>query len=557
MPTPVRPTHPLARLALALLPTLLLAAGLRAQGGYLLQGTIVPMDRPPFEGYVLVRDSGIALVGAGAPPAEAANAVRVGATGVIYPGLLDSHNHPTYNVLPLWNAPRTYDNRYQWRRGEPGYATYVTRPYSRLRDTVKVSGQMAVWAEVRALAGGTTALQGWGFRDAQQFGGDLAREVESANYGHPWRGGTAIDLPPGTVLGPKHDSLAALSPWILHLAEGRPGDPVSVRQADSLQVARLLFPRVAVIHGTAVPVAQFRAWADSGVSVTWSPISNGLLYGATTPIDSVWGAGVNVSIGSDWGPSGSKNLLGELKAADLWNQAHGRPFSDSLLVAMVTVHPARALQWQGWAGTVTQGKAADLVVLDRIRLDPYRNLIEATERNVQLVFVGGRPVYGDADVLAPLYAGRVEAVGTLLGRPKALAPPATASRPTFASVRDTLQRVFADTALSRRTHLDPLFTATDTAFFGVLAAKAGPLTWLSGIVDYYRHPAATGPQSTRAYARPDLSAPVAGVFPPGVEVTVVEKVEVAPGQWWALVSPGRDLIRVVGYVPMQDLAAGP
>ena len=63
----------------------------------------------------------------------------------------------------------------------------------------------------------------------------------------------------------------------------------------------------------------------------------------------------NVSIGSDWGPSGFKNLLGELKAADLWNQAHGRPFSDSLLVAMVTVNPARALQWQAWAGTVTQG----------------------------------------------------------------------------------------------------------------------------------------------------------------------------------------------------------
>jgi cytosine/adenosine deaminase-related metal-dependent hydrolase len=557
MSTPARPAHPLARLALALLPTLLLAAGLRAQGGYLLQGTIVPMDRPPFEGYVLVRDSGIALVGAGVPPAEAANAVRIGITGVIYPGLLDSHNHPTYNVLPLWNTPRRYDNRYQWRRAEPAYATYVTRPYSWLRDSLRVSGQMAVWAEVRALAGATTALQGWGVRDAQLVGGDLARAVESANYGHPWTGGTAIDLPPGTVLGPKHDSLAALSPWILHLAEGRPGDSLSVHQADSLSLTRLLFPRLAVIHGTAVPIAQFRAYADSGVSLTWSPVSNGLLYGATTPADSVWRAGVNVSIGSDWGPSGSKNLLGELKAADLWNRAHGRPFSDSLLVAMVTVHPARALQWQAWAGTVTQGKAADLVVLDRIRLDPYRNLIEATERNVQLVLVGGRPMYGDADVLEPLYASGVERVGTLLGRAKAVAPPATPARPTFASVRDTLQRAFADTVLSWRSHLDPLFTATDTAFFGVLAAKADSLTWLSGIVNYYRQPAVTGPQSTRAYATPDLSAPVTGVFPPDVAVTIVEKVELAQGQWWALVSPGHGATRAVGYVRMQDLIVSP
>ncbi|HEX8696402.1 MAG TPA: amidohydrolase family protein [Longimicrobium sp.] len=557
MPTPARPARPFVRLALALLPALLPAAGLHAQRAYLLQGTVVSMDRPPFEGYVLVRDSAIALVGAGAPPAEAAGAVRVGTTGVIYPGLLDSHNHPTYNVLPLWNAPRRYDNRYQWRRGEPAYATYITRPYGWLRDSVRVSTQMAVWAEVRALAGGTTALQGWGPRDALLVDGDLARAVEAANYGHRFAGGTAIDLPQGAVLGPKHDSLAALSPWLLHLAEGRPGDSVSVRQADSLSLSGLLSPRLTVIHGTAVPVAQLRAWADSGVSVTWSPISNGLLYGATTPIDSVWRAGVNVSLGSDWGPSGSKNLLGELKAADLWNQAHGRPFSDSLLVAMVTVHPARALQWQAWAGTVTPGKAADLVVLDRIRMDPYRNLIEATERNVQLVLVGGRPMYGDADVLEPLYPGGVETVGTLLGRAKALAPPATPARPAFAAVQGALQRAFADTVLAWRSHLDPLFTATDTAYFGVLAAKAGPLTWLAGIESYYRRPAATGPRSTFAYARPDLSAPVAGVFPPGVPVTVVEKVEVAPGQWWALVSPGLGATRAVGYVPMQDLAAGP
>jgi len=224
---------------------------------------------------------------------------------------------------------------------------------------------------------------------------------------------------------------------------------------------------------------------------------------------------------------------------------------------MVTVHPARALQWQAWAGTVTQGKAADLVVLDRIRLDPYRNLIEATERNVQLVLVGGRPMYGDADVLEPLYAGGVERVGTLLGRAKAVAPPATPARPTFASVRDTLQRAFADTVLSWRSHLDPLFTATDTAFFGVLAAKADSLTWLSGIVNYYRQPAATGPQSTRAYATPDLSAPVTGVFPPDVAVTIVEKVELAQGQWWALVSPGHGATRAVGYVRMQDLIVSP
>lgn len=77
------------------------------------------------------------------------------------------------------------------------------------------------------------------------------------------------------------------------------------------------------------------------------------------------------------------------------------------------------------------------------------------------------------------------------------------------------------------------------------------------MVSYYRQPAATGPQSTRAYAGPSLSAPVADVFPPDVAVTIVEKVEVAQDQWWALVSPGTEATRAVGYVQMQDLVVRP
>ena len=66
----------------------------------------------------------------------------------------------------------------------------------------------------------------------------------------------------------------------------------------------------------------------------WSPLSNLLLYGDTARVDVAKRAGVRIGLGSDWSPSGSKNLLGELKIAWLYSQhALGGLFSARDLVA--------------------------------------------------------------------------------------------------------------------------------------------------------------------------------------------------------------------------------
>ena len=52
----------------------------------------------------------------------------------------------------------------------------------------------------------------------------------------------------------------------------------------------------------------------------WSPLSNLLLYGGTAHVDAAREAGVTIGLGSDWSPTGSKNLLGELKVAWLYSQ---------------------------------------------------------------------------------------------------------------------------------------------------------------------------------------------------------------------------------------------
>jgi cytosine/adenosine deaminase-related metal-dependent hydrolase len=452
-----------------------------------LRGTVVPMSGPRFDGHVVIRDSLIVAVAHGPPPDSLAAAAS--ASGVIYPGLIDTHNHPLYNVLPLWRAPGLYRNRYEWR-GSAQYRSEVRGVYNRLNDTLNLAGEMGVWAKVRALAGGTVALQGWDLRKgAAMFDGDLARTVEGANFGRRFAGGTAIDIP-GFLFGQpaKVDSLRRIEPWIIHLAEGRRGDEASQRQADSLLDAGLLSTRVRVIHGSALRRQQYGTLAAAGAPVIWSPISNALLYGTTTPVDSAAALGVTILLGSDWGPSGSKNLLGELKAAAAWNRAHGSPFSDSVLVAMVTVRPAHALGWP--TGTIDPGNVADLVVIDSADADAYHNLIVATEENVRLVVVGGRALYGDTRVLQAVAGPGTEVVGTAGGREKSLVLPAAGSaRPTLAETRSRLQAAFAHPAVASRSHLDSLFTASDSTYFNTLGDHAASVPWLGDIRRYYAPPA--------------------------------------------------------------------
>ena len=49
------------------------------------------------------------------------------------------------------------------------------------------------------------------------------------------------------------------------------------------------------------------------------PVLQPWLYRDTTDVLAARAAGVGICLGADWSPSGSKNLLGELKVADLWN----------------------------------------------------------------------------------------------------------------------------------------------------------------------------------------------------------------------------------------------
>ena len=114
-------------------------------------------------------------------------------------------------------------------------------------------------------------------------------------------------------------------------------------------------------------------------------------------------AGITISIAPDWGPSGTKNNLHELKVADMWNrEILENHFTDYELVEMVTSNAAEISNWDGFVGQIKEGLYADIVVIDTFHENPYRNLIEAIDPDVRLTIVHGKPVFGDVDLMSAM-----------------------------------------------------------------------------------------------------------------------------------------------------------
>jgi 5-methylthioadenosine/S-adenosylhomocysteine deaminase len=459
--------------------------------GLVLRGTIVTMNDQHAvikNGSLLVRDGRIVAVWRdeqtpGGILLNGATVIDLGPHALIFPGMINLHNHPTYDVLRLWPAPSSdtqtslgrplgtepYGNRYQWN------GTFATSTeYLRLVQTPQLAlalgsglgldAELVKYAQVLALVGGETSTEG--ARPNAATDGLLARNVESTNFGRQRIQAhvPSIDALTGAELSSLLTQMTGgqVDAWIAHLAEGvrdsdrRPGDGFSSRgEFAALKNKGLLTDMTVIIHGTALEREDFAAMraaptirndgvGDSrGAKLVWSPLSNLLLYGRTANVYEALAENVVVSLGTDWSPSGSRNLLGELKIADialrdptllgssralvpeLSTTGKGRGdveeaerALDREIVDMVTRNPALTVRWQDEVGSIEAGKTADLFMItpprraSRAGLPPsvYRTLIDATERDVHLVLVGGDPLVGDVEIMQRLKPGQFETV---------------------------------------------------------------------------------------------------------------------------------------------------
>ena len=370
------------------------------------RGHLVTFDeeRPQIpDGVLYVDREGLIVAVAGvseAPPAgfAGANVVEAG-DAVVYPGLIDLHNHIAYNCLPLWIAPgrvEPWTQRYEWPK-DPDYQPSITLPVNAL---CKANGKAVLkYVETKAVIGGVTAIQG-SSKVGRPFEGWMVRNVEYETFrtGRVGVRQAVFALEGEEEFARTRAALAAGDAFIYHLAEGT--DPGLVEEYTALESGGVLAPRFVGIHCTALGDPQFAGWVPRGGSVVWSPFSNLWLYGATTDVAAARARGMRICLGADWSPSGSKSLLGELKVADLVNRSRlGGLLSDEEICRMATCNPADAVGWEGRLGRLRAGLQADLLVLARRSEDVYRNLVTSIERDVLLVTINGYPMYGVGELM--------------------------------------------------------------------------------------------------------------------------------------------------------------
>lgn len=390
-----------------------------------LAGRIVTMD-----GRYTVRPEGVLYIEKGCivavqsreqpPPTGFGEIPVVNTQGTLFPGLVELHNHLSYNALPLWApVPKLYEHRGQWP-DHPDYRKLISGPMSVIGKYTDAQGRnpylpaLVRYVELKCLLGGVTTSQGvklFSNAGIQRFYRGIVRNVEQTGD---------KDLPEAQGRIPDLDArdaaafLARLqkedSCFLLHLSEGytpdNATDSMARRHFLALEVAPgkwALNKTFTGIHAAGLLPADFDVLAQHEASMVWSPMSNLLLYGNTARVDAARKAGVTIGLGSDWSPTGSKNLLGELKVALLHSEhALNGLFSARDIVAMATCNAARILKWDKHLGSLRKGARADVLVIKGHTGDPYDALMKTNEEDIRLVMINGVARFGMPSIMQRL-----------------------------------------------------------------------------------------------------------------------------------------------------------
>ncbi|MFK7853681.1 MAG: amidohydrolase family protein [Granulosicoccus sp.] len=180
-------------------------------------------------------------------------------------------------------------------------------------------------------------------------------------------------------------------------------------------------PRGFVAHlaecGLAGPLSTFahfvwcsdvdiEALLEAGATVVHNPSSNLVIGSGIQPLIKLIEAGVPVSLGSDGLNAGHAVMFEKARLAALLHRVtetdSDRWIEAGSILRLATTNGARAIGAEGERGMLTEGQAADIVLLDREGLsmspmgEPHRQLVHyETGNSVTDVFIAGEQVVAD------------------------------------------------------------------------------------------------------------------------------------------------------------------
>ncbi len=282
---------------------------------------------------------------------------------LVLPGLINAHDHLEFNLFPrLGRGP--YPNATAW-------AEDIYHPdRSPIREHLQIPKPVRLfWGAIKNLVNGVTSVLHHNPYEPDVFGrGFPVRVIERFGWAHSLAFSADIEecyrrTPPGAA-------------FIVHAAEGCDSEAKS--EIARLDARALIGPRTVIVHGVGLDAAGIAWMRHRGAALVWCPSSNRFLLGRSLT-EEVLRSGIPIALGTDSALTAAGDLRDEVETA--------RQAVDlRTLYGMVTSGAARILRLNSGAGAVSDGGAADLVVVRDRGQSPAEALLQIEP---ELVLIGG------------------------------------------------------------------------------------------------------------------------------------------------------------------------
>jgi len=334
--------------------------------------------------------------------------------GVVSPGLINAHDHLGWTTSkPATIQKAYYDHRHEWRKGLNG-----KQKISAGRPNYKPSAYW--WGELRMIIGASTSIMG-AYHNTNKPN-KLLRNLDGNSEGLSSPRVIDSTFPLGDSKGtmaksgcsryklPSVSVASGPSAYVAHVSEGgdheAENEYLCLSKLDSSGVD-VATKYSAFIHSVGLSLTDIMDMATSGTMAIWSPRTNVALYGYTASVVLMHTLGVGIGLGTDWIPSGSMNMLRELRCAAHLNKTRFNGFfKDYELWAMATSGSADACQAGKEIGRLKVGYFGDVAIFDGSGLGsgdwPHKAVVDADVTKVVAVLRAGLILHGDANVVTAL-----------------------------------------------------------------------------------------------------------------------------------------------------------
>ncbi len=285
---------------------------------------------------------------------------------MILPGLINAHDHLSFNLFPLLGRP-PYANATEWARDIYHPDESPVREHRAIPRNVRLA-----WGGLKNLVSGVTTVAHHDPDPARVFDARFPVRVAKAGWAHS----LAFTADIAKRMQPTSKDL----PFILHLGEAT--DAEGAREIFELDRMGLLDARVAIVHGVALDHRGWRLLKARRASVIACPVSN-LFTLRRTLKASAFQSGVRIALGTDSAITAPGDILDALRAArDVWKLSAAR------LYRMVTIEAAAILRFNDGRGEIRDGGSADLIVVRDRGKSPAATLLDLCE--IEMSIIAGR-----------------------------------------------------------------------------------------------------------------------------------------------------------------------